>query len=142
MEAGIRYSSESHVLDPNVLRIGEQWAYFAGGAGPDANHFALSADGLEFQSQGPFSAQGIIMANGVATDDGYSYYGFDQMGGPGTPRHIRSLHSADGVKWTAESGNRLDPNPESGLETNEVKDPTVVRPSDGTYLMIYVTGIP
>ena len=140
-KCGVRFQADGMVLDPNVLRAGDQWIFFAGG-GPGGNHFALSPDGLTFTAQAPFSAENVIMANGLAVPDGYRYYGFDQTGPPGTPRYIRSLFSTDGVNWTVEDGNRLDLDESAGLETNEVKDPSVVQLADGSYLMFYVTGIP
>lgn len=75
------------------------------------------------------------MSNVLPFDGGYRMYGF-------TMTDIRSLWSADGETWTEEDGVRLSLDESSGLESEYVKDPAVIRLADGTYLMVYVTQIP
>ena len=138
-EDGERFAVEGQlVLDPNILLIGNTWHYFAGGA-PGSNYHATSPDGLDFTRADDFMIENILMANGLAVDGGYRYYGFVQSRDGSS--HIRSLFTADGVTWTADAGNRLELDTSSGLEAAGVKDPAVSRLPDGRYLMIYSTVI-
>lgn len=138
VENGARFSLDSAVLDPNVLLVGSTWHYFAGGL-PEANYHATSSDGLSFAQADNFVYENILMANGLAVDGGYRYYGFVQSQGAG---RIRSLFTGDGQTWAVEPGNRLELDASSGLESVMVKDPGVTRLNDGRYLMVYVTVIP
>jgi len=140
-EEGERFAAEGQlVLDPNVLLIGETWHYFAGGVS-GSNHHATSSDGLNFTRAKNFVMENILMANGLAVDGGYRYYGFVQDQRDGSS-YIRSLFTADGVTWTVDPGNRLELNASNGLESVGVKDPAVTRLPDGRYLMVYATIIP
>lgn len=141
IEKGVRFESGRRVLDPSVLAISSGYVLFAGG-GPDGNHMAVSADGLDFERVKAPRLDGLILSNGLAVQGGFRYYAFTQTGRPGTPRKIRSVFSPDGRRWKVESGVRLAPDRSNELETGEVKDPTVVRMPDGSYRMYYVTGIP
>ncbi|MCW1968255.1 MAG: hypothetical protein KIH69_009085 [Anaerolineae bacterium] len=138
-EPGVRFGiSGQDVLDPNVLRIGSVWHYFAGGMG--GNYHAISTDGLTFTRTSNFDQDNILLANGLAVGDGYRYYGFVQsMGGLA---YIRSLHTTDGVTWRTDAGNRLMLDESNGLEAIGVKDPAVTRLANGKYLMVYSTIIP
>lgn len=139
LEAGIRFTvTGQDVLDPNVLLIGHTWHYFAGGS-PDWNYHATSTDGLNFTRQDNFILENMLMANGLAVDGGYRYYGFVQEQGA---MHIRSLFTTDGVIWSVDPGNRLEHEVSNGLEAIGVKGPAVTRPIDGRYLMIYSTFNP
>ncbi len=138
-EAGVRFAvAGSQVLDPSLLWTGGTLQYFAGGAAPGQNWHAHSSDGLTIVQQANFSAEGLMMANGLALPgSGYRFYGF-----PNTPRGgIRSLYSDDGESWTVEPGWRLQLDVSNGLESVYVKDSAVVY-KDNTYYMFYVTRIP
>lgn len=140
-EDGVRFEVEGQAtLDVNVLLIGDTWHYFAGGGPPGANYHATSPDGLDFARADDFGVENIIMANGLAVDGGYRYYGFVQQGDGSF--HIRSLFTTDGVNWSVDPGNRLELDTSTGLESIGVKDPGVTRLADGRYLMIYSTTIP
>lgn len=128
------------VLDPSTLHIGNVWHFFAGGAGPEGNWYATSADGRTFtyQSLRRFVGEdgfSYVVANALAVDGGYRFYAFGRGG-------IVSFFTRDGIDWKPESGYRLEPNTSTGLEGREAKDPAVVRLPDGSYLMVYVTAIP
>ncbi len=138
-EDGERFAQEGGMaLAPNVLLIGGTWHYFAGGV-PGSNYHATSTDGLNFTRADNFMIENILMANGLAVDGGYRYYGFVQR--RDAPSYIRSLFTTDGVTWTVDPGNRLELDTSNGLESGGVKDPGVTRLPDGRYLMIYSTII-
>jgi hypothetical protein len=142
LDPGPRFAADGDVLDPSVLRVRDGWAYFAGGGTSNVpNHAAFSKDGLVFTPAGAFDAKGLILANGVATADGYRYFGFEQKA-PGRVERIGSLFSKDGKSWILDPGWRLEPDPVSKTEQGGVKDPAVIRLPSGGYLMVYVSGIP
>ncbi|MFQ5343854.1 MAG: hypothetical protein ACE5F6_20110, partial [Anaerolineae bacterium] len=166
LEDGYRFYVEGKaVLDPSLIRIGDVWHLFAGGAvtTPRYNWHATSTDGLNFTPQDDFGVAGLTMANGLAVPGGYRFYGFrnaapqpaiqrrpEPVEGP--PNHlsapqsngaeILSIFTTDGVTWTAEPGVRLAPDASATLEALGVADPAVARLADGRYIMIYVTVIP
>jgi len=137
------------VMDPSTLRIDETWHYFAGGAtdgGEGSNWYATSSDGKTFTKANicpTFEANGLhfLVSNLIRVPDGYRFYGFSCVD-PNTASVIGSFFSTNGESWIADDGVRLTVDPSTGNETWSVKDPAVVRLSDGTYLMVYVTGIP
>jgi len=138
-EEGERFAADGQMaLDPNVLLIGDTWHYFAGGV-PGSNFHATSADGLSFTRADDFAMESILMANGLAVDGGYRYYGFVQQRDGSS--YIRSLFTTDGVNWTVDPGNRLELDTAAGLESAGVKDPAVTRLPDGRYMMVYSTII-
>jgi hypothetical protein len=123
-EAGVRFAvAGSQVLDPSLLWAGNTLQYFAGGAAPGQNWHAHSGDGLSFMPQANFSAEGLMMSNGLALPDGaFRFYGF-----PNSPHGgIRTLYSADGENWTVEPGWRLQYDGTHPLENAYVKDSAVV----------------
>lgn len=129
------------VLDPNTILIGETWHYFAGGS-PNSNWHATSSDGKSFTEAADINDQLTVngevymMSNGLAVNDGYRYFAFSNI-----DKDIRSFFTTDGVTWEAEDA-VLTVDEASGLETEFVKDASVVRLEDGTYLMVYVSLIP
>lgn len=140
MEAGERFAVEGqHVLDPNVLQIGDTWHYFAGGV-PQSNYHATSPDGLTFARQADITLNNFLFANGAALPNGYRYYGFVQTSGEKTA--LYSAFSEDGKTWTLESAPLLEVDESTGLESEGVKDPAVTRLPDGRYLLVYGTIIP
>ncbi|MGQ9758992.1 MAG: hypothetical protein ACUVQ5_00235 [Candidatus Methanomethylicaceae archaeon] len=78
------------------------------------------------------------MANGIAVPGGYRFYTFSHGDAPA----IYSFFTRDGIVWTADSGTRLSLDTSTGLESWGVKDLAVLRLSDGSYFMVYVTEIP
>lgn len=151
LETGYRLSVESRgVLDPSALLIGDTWHLFAGGqvTTPGANWHATSTDGLNFTRQADFSTGNMTMANGLAVEGGYRFYGFRLAANPPPPppaippMAIYSIFTTDGVTWKVDSEARLSPDPSASLEALGVKDPAVARLRNGRYIMIYVTTIP
>lgn len=113
--------------------------YFAGGAPEGKNYHATSPDGLSFTRTDDLALGDILMANGLAVESGYRYYGFVQSGDGSST--IRSVFTAAGVEWTIDPGNRLELDTANGLESVGVKDPAVTRLPDGRYMMVYSTII-
>lgn len=138
---GIAFSQPNQmVLDPSTLLISSTWHYFAGGA-PDAkNWHATSSDGKTFtyDESKLFTIDGkkYMMANGLAVPGGYRFYVFADRA-----NELRSFFTTDGIIWIADSGARLTLDTTTGKESSVLGDPTVVRLSDGAYLLVYVTSI-
>ena len=135
LENGIRFSGgSSAALDPSLLWIGDTLHYFAGGKAPTLNWHAVSTDGLQFSKLDDFSANGLMMSNGIPMRNGYRFYGFQNT----PPQKIRSLFTANGETWKPDAGIRLEVDPTNILEAAYVKDPAVVF-KDSIYIMYYVT---
>lgn len=130
-------------MDPSIVLVGSTWHYFAGGI-PGVNWHATSQDGKSFtlESQRTFTIGGqkYLMANGIPVEGGARFYAFfaDRQGDV----NIASFFSSDGNTWTADPGFRLTLDTSNGKESVGVKDPSVIKLQDGTYLMVYVTKIP
>lgn len=135
LENGVRFSGgSSAALDPSLLWIGDTLHYFAGGKAPSLNWHAVSTDGLQFSKLDDFSANGLMMSNGIPMKNGYRFYGFQNT----PPQKIRSLFTANGETWMPDAGIRLELDPTNILEAVYVKDPAVVF-KDSIYIMYYVT---
>ncbi len=134
------------VLDPSTLLIGTTWHLFAGAPteGLCVNWHATSTDGTSFTLVGTKTFEKDVVkqmfANGIAAPRGYRGHTF--TAGLEDIQAINSFSTTDGVTWTADSGTRLAVDTTTGKEGLVVKDPAVVRISDGAYLMVYVTAIP
>ncbi|PHX84583.1 MAG: hypothetical protein CK538_11255 [Opitutia bacterium] len=129
------------LLDSTTFRLGTTWHMLTlEGRGATQRH-GTSSDGREFVVSGkmPFVADGepYIAANGVGVDGGYRIYGFSLPA-----RNFRSFFSRDGRNWTAEKGIRLALDDKSSLGGAQIKDPSVLRLADGSYLMVYVARLP
>jgi hypothetical protein len=145
VEEGIRFgSSNSDVLDPNLLDVGDHYEFFAGGV-QGTNYHATSTDGLNFirlpdMSSSPF----IVMANGLKVGEQFKYYGFTQtVGNP--EKKIRSFTYNNSAEWILDEGDRLSIDESDGEERDLVTDPAVISHPSGAghgYVMIYVTQIP
>jgi len=148
---GVAFFQEGkNVLDPSTLLIGLTWHLFAGGTAPGVNWHATSSDGKSFTlvAQETFTLDWnndgtpdkYLMANGLRTsEDAYRFYTFESFQ---SDKSVRSFTTTDGSAWTADAGARLTLDTGSGKESDVIKDPAVVRLSDGTYFMVYVTKIP
>ncbi len=136
---GERFAVEGQpVLDPNLLKIGDTWHYFAGGL-PQTNYHAISTDGLTFTRMDDIWLENFMFANGYPMPDGYRYYGFVQELGALT---MYAAFSADGESWTLDAEPLLEVDESSGLESVALKDPAITQLPDGRYLLIYGTIIP
>ncbi len=78
-----------------------------------------------------------VLTNGIAVPGWYRFY----APAP-NDNTIRSIFTTDGATWTLDSGARLTIDVTSGKESWSIKEPAVVRLSDGTYFMVYSTAIP
>jgi len=139
LESGIRFQiGGSMVLDPSLLKAGSTYQYFAGGAPPGYNWHAHSTNGLTFVQQPDFSAENLLMANGLSVTGGYRWYAFVSNQ---PTAGIRSLFATDGENWTVESGYRLEYDPANPYENHHVKDPAVAY-KNSLYIMYYVSYKP
>lgn len=136
---GIAFQADPPALDSNTYLIDDTWHMMTLSGETMMSYEATSADGKSFaestRKQYAVSGENMVMSNVLPTADGYRMYGF-------TRTDIRSFSSKDGAAWTAEPGVRLALDTSGGLESAYVKDPAVIKLSDGTYLMVYVTQIP
>lgn len=128
-----------NVLDPSSLQIGDEWHFFAGGA--EGNWHGVSNDGEEYEyyANDTFTIEGYeyMFSNGLAVEGGYRYFAFSN-----NTTDIYSFWTEDGFDWEADEGIRLELEEENGYEAEHVKDAAVVHLDDGSYLMVYMTGIP
>ncbi len=127
--------------DSTTFRLGSMWHMLTlEGRGVTQRH-GTSSDGREFAvgEKMPFVADGepYIAANGVPVDGGYRMYGFSPPA-----RNFRSFFSSDGRQWTVEKGIRLALDAGSAPGSAQIKDPSVLRLADGSYLMVYVARLP
>ena len=131
------------VLDPTVLKIGDKWHLFAGGAGNNANYHAVSSDGIDFTREADLKlTENLMMSNGVALKSGYRFYVFENNPVTDTfSPSIKSIFSSDGKEWTTEAGQRLKLDTTGGFESAFVKDCGILQLPDKSYLMVYVTVI-
>lgn len=136
---GIAFQADPQALDSNTYLIDDTWHMMTLSGQTMQTYEATSADGRTFAklSRKQYAIEGkeMVMSNVIQIDGGYRMYGF-------TRTDIRSYFSKDGTTWTADPGIRLALDASSGLESEYVKDPSVIRLTDGTYLMVYVTQIP
>ncbi|MBI4617641.1 MAG: hypothetical protein HY720_28775 [Planctomycetes bacterium] len=132
------------VLDPSTVKIGDVWHIFAGGStpSPDSNWHGTSRDGKQFvfDREAVLQACGMrqAAANAISIPGGYRLYTFSHETSP----QICSFVTKDGASWVPDAGVRLVLDSATGQEAVGVKDPAVVRRSDGIYLMVYSTVIP
>lgn len=138
---GVAFSQpgKNTIMDPTVLQIGNTWYYFAGTDSPDTMWYAKSTDGKTFSlvSKEPrltINGEKQMMVNGIAVPGGYRFYA--------SAKEINSFFTTDGKTWTPDAGSRLTSDTSSGLETAFIKEPAVVKLSDGNYLMVYAAEIP
>ena len=142
LEGGIRIEEVlggSYPVASSVLRIGDVWhLYTLGSFGSKNSHF-VSDDGLTFIEEDPLAVN-FLFSNGLASSDGYFYYG---MKNTGTGKGTFSIYMA-----TTEDGYTYDDQgvvlsvEENDLESYMVKEATVIQRNDGSYMMFYITVIP
>lgn len=146
---GKRFSVDnSDLLDPENYRFSDtNWRIWSGGT-PGTSRLGVSTDGgTVFSDQGAFATvtddsgrDSFIVADVARVSE--SLYRMYMFGKIGSSDGIKSMYSSDGITWTVDSGNRLTGDASRGTETSRVWAPTVVRRSDGTFLMVYETEIP
>lgn len=125
-EPGERFGHATRkVIDPAVLYFGNQWHYTAPvGAPQEGAYRAVGANGLSFFLQSPIPSDfqhnwtGNLMTN---TSNEMRFYG------TGNPGNIWFKTTSNGKNWS----NFINTNISGG-------DPSVVRLTNGQYLMIYV----
>jgi len=129
-------------IDPTTILIGSTWHIFARGDVDvqGANSHGTSSDGTSFtfDEEKVFTIDNAkrTMGNCIAVTGGYRFYAHG-----GSPA-ITSFFTTDGVTWTADSGTRLTLDNTTGKETKIIKEPAVVKLSNGSYFMVYTVEIP
>jgi hypothetical protein len=125
------------IMDPTVLLIGDTWHFFAGSDTPGLMWHAKSSEGKTFSLIGKESltinGEKQMMVNGIPVEGGYRFYT--------SAKAINSFFTTDGTTWTPDVGSRLASDTSSGLEKAFIKEPAVVKLSDGGYLMVYATEL-
>ncbi len=145
---GIHFAYVDNVFDPgseanvpSVVDMGHWYQLFTSINYSNEGWLATSLDGILFEntSKGAFTVRGFAnrFSNGLAVDGGVRVYMYDPTNGI-----INSAFTTDGERWVTDEDPRLEVDESSGLESDFVKDPAVVRLEDGSYLMVYVTVIP
>ncbi|MCU0426605.1 MAG: T9SS type A sorting domain-containing protein [Candidatus Kapabacteria bacterium] len=130
------------LIDSNTFLLGDSWYMYAIGTTATTHFRFTSKDGKTFTPAGELRLNGVggggdyFASNGYTTSDG-RYRMFASF----LPeKHVRSFITADGSNWTLESGNRMT---FSGVQPEELylKDPAVMRLSDGTYFAVVTTRL-
>lgn len=148
---GKRFSvSGTPLLDPENFRFSSSdWRIWTGGI-PGKNIYATSADdGNSFTNQGEYcigasdkSGDCFIVADVMkATDSEYRAYTFGPMGAS-QKEGICYFSSSDTRTWTVNTESRFQVDASTGIESEKVWAPTVIKVSSDTYGMIYETEIP
>src|ERR1017187_5560047 len=106
------------------------------GFSSDGDSFSFSSDPRISFSNGK---EPCHPTSAVSLENGRSrFYGSPNQ----VPGGVRSFVTSDGIEFEPEAGIRLAPDSRSELEKDLVKDAAVVKLSDGSYFMVYVTNIP
>ncbi|MEM3165107.1 MAG: hypothetical protein QXO51_06735, partial [Halobacteria archaeon] len=140
------------VLDPETYRFSDtDWRLWNGGRA-GFNRFSTSTDGNNFTDKGYFCPGNETIGGGgqcftvgdISSTSNSSFARMYVFGRVGGISYIRSLNNSsnDTGNWTNESGNRLVLDTTTGLESDQLAAPTVVRMATGTYLMAYEVTIP
>ena len=141
-EDGQRFAYERS-MDPDVIQIGNDWYLFLSKDGRTV--VAVSRDGgmtfdfEEYLRVGDAVSDGFISTT-IEADGGYRMY-FNKMSGRTRekPAKIYSAFSRDGVRWTADPGVRIEGGPPGSLDEHGAGSMAVLKTSDGTYWMFYVS---
>lgn len=140
---GIAFHGDAETLDSNTYLVGDTWHMYTLVEKTTNSFHATSKNGTTFSQQARDAYEidklPMVMSNVVAFDGGYRMYAFTPVP---SAANIHSYWSTDGETWAAEDGIRLSLDASSGLESKYVMDPSVIRLTDGSYLMVYVTQIP
>ena len=147
MEDGIRVETvfgDSYPVASSIIHIDGVWhlhtlSRLGSSDHGSENAHLTSEDGLTFTEQDPIDL-GFLFANGLASTEGYFYYGMQKSADSDTMMSIYVATTEDGYTYD-NKGIILDVE-ESDLETYLLKEPAVVQLSDGTYIMFYNSVIP
>jgi hypothetical protein len=121
-EEGVRFA-KNDIYDPFVLKDGSTWRLYVGQIAGNSVVSATSTDGLTFTEEGTAYTGGAVP---FVQKEGGTYYLFTAG--------INIASSTDGSKFTSTGKSFLSG---SGKVT---ADPSVLKLSDGTYLMFYKTN--
>lgn len=99
---------------------------------------AVSPDGITWTKEDGERMKGATFPSVLKLPDGTwrMYFQGAVLGSPPASA-ILSATSKDGLNWTKEEGVRIKRSAQGTYDTENVADPSVVRLSDGTYLMVY-----
>ena len=130
------------LIDSNTFLLGDTWYMYAIGTTATTHYRFTSKDGKTFSAAGELrlTTPGVMgeyfASNGYTTSDG-RYRMFASF----LPeKNLRSFITSDGTNWTLESGNRMT---FTGVQPEELylKDPAVLRLSNGSYLAVVTTRL-
>ncbi|WP_169728894.1 Ig-like domain-containing protein [Desulfatirhabdium butyrativorans] len=148
---GKRFSvAGTPLLDPENFRFSStDWRIWTGGI-PGKNIYATSVDGgNNFTSQGEYcigasdkAGDCFIVADVMqATSSEYRAYTFGPMG-TNQKEGICYFASSDTQTWKVNTDSRFQVDASTGIESEKVWAPTVIKPEADSYWMIYETEIP
>jgi hypothetical protein len=122
-------------------RIDDTWHMYIQGYNDGQSWHATSTDGRSFVNRGrpDLSFQGLFYRPdcAVLAGDGLRIFGTSI-----SSASISSFVTRDGNVFVQDKGYRLTLDPSNPLESEFLREPTVARLADGTYLMVYVSRIP
>ncbi len=147
MEEGIRVEKvfgDSYPVASSILLIDGVWhlhtlSRIGASDHSSENAHLISQDGLTFTEQDSIDL-GFLFANGLASSEGYFYYGMQKSADSDSMMSIYVATTQDGYTYD-NKGIILDVE-EGDLETYLLKEPTVVELNDGSYMMFYNSVIP
>ncbi len=118
-----------HLLVLNA-KAGTQWHFTS----KDATAFTLIAQ-ESFRGDGK---ENYILSNGYTLSNGsYRMIGFSIP-----EKNFRSFVTTNGLQWRLEPTIPMKYTPGSPVEGTYIKDPAILKMSDGSYFMVYVSLIP
>lgn len=145
LEEGIRVEEVfggSYPVASSVLHIGDVWHLYTLGQreySQSGNSHLVSDDGITFTEKDPLDVQ-FLFSNGLASSEGYFYYGMKMSGTAPGMFSIYVATTEDG--YTYDNSEVVLSVEENDLETYMVKEAAVIQLLDGSYMMFYNTVIP
>ncbi|MFC1721549.1 hypothetical protein ACFL0Z_01400 [Patescibacteria group bacterium] len=121
-EAGSRFADVG-TLDPDVIKVGDDWYMYTGTLDPPSVVVAKGTDGLNFTKVGTAFTDGAVPDVFVSGDDYYLYTAGINIAKSTNPENF----SGSVGQFQSTIG-------------QVTADPSVVELSDGTYLMLYKTS--
>lgn len=138
---GAAFPYATTVIDPMTFRAGGAWHQYALDGMNAAMVHGTSADGQTFAfsdvGQRTIGGEPYVLSQATQVGDVVRVYGFGPMG-----QSIRSFTTTNGADLTPDPAVLLALDASVTAERTFIKDPAVVRLSDGGYLMVYSTVIP
>jgi hypothetical protein len=138
-EDGIHFRREGEVYaqewitDPDVIQMGDVWRMFVSDGTRVIS--AISHDnGSTFTFERELQIGGSITST-VSVPGGYRMY----YHAPETPPCIYSTFSSDGINWVKDTGVRVSAGSPGSLDENGTEAASVIKMSDGSYRLFYLS---